>query len=367
MSPIRQLLTSASLSMVVILASHLEAKKTGVEMLGSARFTVITPQLIRMEYAPDGRFIDVASWFARNRDVRDTDYQVQRSGQTLTLDTGTIHLVYTNDGQSFDGTNLYAEIKTANGTSSWKAGMEQTGNLGGIIRGLDRKRAAVPLDPGLLSRDGWYLLDDSTSVLASGDWFQERPDSSGTDWYFFGYGLNYKAALKSLMTISGQIPLPRKNVMGAWYSRNFLYTEDEFKQIVGEYHENDFPLDNIVMDYGWHIKGWTGYTWNSNLIPDPTGLLEWFHQQGPRHAQRSSGQQRAADGIDVRRFHEGDGTGRGVQADYSLRCRQQAFHGHLLAIHARPPHGAGRRFLVAGLGHAEDTEPAVAGRPRHAE
>ena len=269
-----------TLSLLLISIQALLAAPSGVETLGSARFTVITPELIRMEYAPEGKFIDAPSWFARNREVRDTNYQADRSGQTLTIDTGIIHLEYTNDGQSFDAGNLKATIKSAGGTLSWVAGQEQKGNLGGTIRGLDRKRAAVPLDPGLISRDGWYLLDDSNSVLATADWFEERPSPHGLDWYFFGYGLDYKAALKSLTTVSGQIPLPRKTVMGAWYSRNFRYTEDEFKQIVGEYHTNDFPLDNIVMDYGWHIPGWTGYTWNTQLIQNPTELLKWYHDQG---------------------------------------------------------------------------------------
>ena len=137
-----------------------------------------------------------------------------------------------------------------------------------------------PPKPGSSIADGWYLLDDLNSVLATSDWYQERPNDHGHDWYFFGYGLDYKAALKSLTTISGQIPLPRKTTMGAWYSRIWAYSQDEFKQIVEEYHTNDFPLDNIVMDYGWHLKGWTGYTWNSELIPDPTSLLQWFHHQG---------------------------------------------------------------------------------------
>ncbi len=258
----------------------LQATPDGTERLGPARFTVITPQLIRMEYAPDGKFVDAASWFARSRAVRDTNYQAQQNGQTLTIDTGAIRLVYTNDGQSFGEKNLQAQIKTPTGTMNWKAGQEQTGNLGGTVRGLDRTRAAVPLQPGLLSRDGWYLLDDSTSVLAAGDWWAERPAGHGLDWYFFGYGLGYKAALGSLTTVSGEIPLPRKNVMGAWYSRNHAYTQDEFEAIVEEYHQHDFPLDNIVMDYGWHIKGWTGYSWNTKLIPDPDELLRWDHQQG---------------------------------------------------------------------------------------
>src|SRR5690606_24034671 len=36
----------------------------------------------------------------------------------------------------------------------------------------------------------------------------------------------------------------------------------------------------------WHIvqneytSGWTGYTWNRSLFPDPKDLLAWIHQQG---------------------------------------------------------------------------------------
>ena len=37
--------------------------------LGSARFTVLTPQVIRMEYSPSGHFVDAPSLFAIHRDV----------------------------------------------------------------------------------------------------------------------------------------------------------------------------------------------------------------------------------------------------------------------------------------------------------
>lgn len=265
---------------LLFLSAVTQAAQTGVETLGSARFTVITPQLIRIEYAEDGKFIDAASWFAKNRDVRDTDYKAQNDGHTLTIDTGIIRLTYTNSGHAFDDDNLKAEIKSGSGTKTWKPSSRQTANLGGTVTGLDRVRQAIPLDDGVVSRDGWFLYDDSGSVLRTSDWYQERPQGHGTDWYLYGYGLDYKAAIKSLTTISGAIPLPRKATFGMWYSRNFPYSEDEFKQIVTDYHTHDFPLDIIVMDYGWHIKGWTGYTWNADKIPDPDGLLQWYHQQG---------------------------------------------------------------------------------------
>ena len=270
------------------------AETTGVETMGLARFTVITPQLIRMEYASDGKFVDEPSWFAANRNARFTDYEVTRSADSITLDTGVIRLTYQDDEKPFGPENLRAEIKQGKETSTWQAGDASDRNLGGANRTLDGVRHAVPITDGILSRDGWYLLDDSKSVLATNGWFAERPNDKALDWYLFGYGFDYKAALKSLTTISGPVPLPRRYTMGIWYSRYWAYSADDFKQIVDEYHQHNFPLDVLVMDMDWHpietkVAGvkraylnhvWTGYTWNKSLIPDPPGLLRWLHDNG---------------------------------------------------------------------------------------
>jgi alpha-glucosidase (family GH31 glycosyl hydrolase) len=256
------------------------AETTGVETMGHARFTVVTPNLIRMEYAADDKFVDEPSWFARNRDVRFTGYEVQRTADSLTIETPVIKLVYVDDAKPFHEGNLHAEIKKGNDISTWKAGQSSDANLGGTQKTLDQARKAMPIPDGIISRDGWYVLDDSKSVLSTSDWFEARPNNGALDWYLFGYGLDYKAALKSLTTVSGSIPLPRKYTMGLWYSRYWPYSADDFKQIVNEYHQHDFPLDVLVIDMDWHTDGWTGYTWNPKLIPDGPGLLNWVHQQG---------------------------------------------------------------------------------------
>ncbi len=199
-----------------------------------------------------------------------------------------------DDEKPFGAENLHADIRQGKATVPWQAGQASERNLGGANRTLDGVRHAVPIADGILSRDGWYVLDDSKSVLAANDWFTERPADKALDWYLFGYGLDFKAALKSLTTISGPVPLPRKYTMGVWYSRYWAYSADDFKQIVAEYHQHQFPLDVLVMDMDWHpidtkVPGvkraylnqvWTGYTWNKNLIPDPPGLLRWLHDQG---------------------------------------------------------------------------------------
>jgi alpha-glucosidase (family GH31 glycosyl hydrolase) len=167
------------------------------------------------------------------------------------------------------------------------------------------------LPDGLLSRDGWQLLDDSGRPILIDGWATQRPGGLPTeglppedvaaqedlDWYLFAYGSNYLLAFSSLAEISGRVPLPRKHVMGSWYCRWFKYTSAQFRGIVREYHEHDFPLDILVMDMDWHEVdkartghgqrhehghnlGWTGYSWNKKLIPDPEKLLKEFRKDG---------------------------------------------------------------------------------------
>ena len=249
-------------------------------VIGPARFTVITPNCIRLEYAPSGKFVDAPSLFAVQRNARYIGANVTRSAKQTVIDTGQLRLTYTPNGQPFSAANLSAAVKDGAKTVRWTPGMPNAGNLGGTIRTLDGADGPEDLGQGVLSRDGWFLLDDSKSPLQTQGWVQSRPADSGTDWYFFGYGHNFHAALKSLTAIGGPVPLTRKYAMGAWYSRYWSYTSADFRQIVAEYGQHSFPLDNMVLDMGWHKDGWTGWSWNRALLPDPETLLPWFHSQG---------------------------------------------------------------------------------------
>jgi alpha-glucosidase (family GH31 glycosyl hydrolase) len=258
-------------------------------VVGHARFTVLTPNLIRLEYAPDGKFVDAPSWFAVHRDTRDAQAQITTGAQGAEIDTGAIHLTYHDNGKPFSPDNLRAVIKDGDTSVGWKPGQAATGNLGGTLRTLDEIAGPVPMSDGVLARDGWYLLDDSRSPLFVGDWIQDRPANGALDWYLFGYGHDYRAALRSLTAAGGAIPLPRKYTLGAWYSRYWPWSADDFRRIVHEYDEHQFPLDVLVMDMDWHLNAvppdlqdlkistWTGYTWDKKLIPDPVGLLKWLH------------------------------------------------------------------------------------------
>lgn len=248
-------------------------------IVGKARFTVLTPECVRLEYSENGKFVDAKSLFAVHRDAGFNDFKVTQQQSETVIDTGKIKLIYSPDGKTFSPQNLKALISKGKDSIAWTPGQKNIQNLGGTIQTLDQVKQAVDLGEGLLSRDGWYVIDDSKNNLYTEDWVEPRPKESGIDWYLFGYGDDYKAGLKSLTAIGGKIPMPRKYVLGAWYSRYWPYSSADYRQIIKEYQEHDFPLDIIVLDMDWHKDGWTGWSWNRKLLPDAEELLKWFHEQ----------------------------------------------------------------------------------------
>ena len=265
-------------------------------VFGNNRLSVITPTLLRLEYAKDGKFVDDPTMFAYDRtsmlpadslDIRRADdgwYEIT---------TPALRIRYNADGFPFSTSNLNV-FYTLNGKEKKFTNRFITkNNLGGPVETLDRVTKEIPMDEGLLSKDGWYIIDDGRADLLKDGWLHPRDTrTSLQDEYCFIYGNDYKAALASLGAISGKVPMTRKYIHGVWYCRYWDYTSDEFLDIVRGYDENDFPLDNLVMDMGWHTNdatvgtghnghlNWNGYTWNKQLIPDPKALIDSVHARG---------------------------------------------------------------------------------------
>ncbi|HVH85765.1 MAG TPA: TIM-barrel domain-containing protein [Terriglobales bacterium] len=286
--------------------------------MGNARFTVLTPQLIRMEWAADGKFEDHPSFVFLNRRLPVPKFSQSQTtdgdSKKLELKTDALSLSYSQSGNGkFTSDNLHIDF-TLNGKQvSWHSEMEDKGNLQGTTRTLDGAlggKTREPIGPGLISRDGWTLVDDSTRPLFDSDdfrflqgeqspwpWVMQRPEGDRQDWYFFGYGHNYKQALTDFTRVAGRIPLPPRFAFGTWWSRYWAYSDQEFQNLVRGFRENDVPLDVLVIDMDWHLTfhqnwfsqendqsghrlGWSGYTWNKLLFPDPDAFLKKIKSEG---------------------------------------------------------------------------------------
>lgn len=281
-------MTTKMLLFTLLLLSFLGVEaQTNPVVIGNSRFTFITPGLVRLEYAVDGKFLDDPTLFAFNRKIEYQDVKVEKKeGERYTISTPQMRLEFTNDGFPFGQTNLRAYFQQGGKEKSWYMASEQSKNLRGAVTTLDAIGGPIELQEGLLSRDGWYVINDTGNEILKNDWMEKRPREHVQDVYLFIYGNDYKAALKSLKTISGAVPMTRKYVHGVWYCRWWNYTDDDYRNIVKGYKEHDFPMDILVFDMGWHTqkeaktgtghagtRGWTGYSWNRELIKDPAGLI----------------------------------------------------------------------------------------------
>lgn len=290
---------------------------------GHARFTVLTPHILRMEWSASGKFEDHASLVFINRRLPvprfEADNELNGSDKALTLETGALILSYKPSGDGhFTPDNLSITIKNVEGQKVvWHPGDSNPENLQGTTRTLDGaygSKTREPIGPGLISRAGWDLVDDSTRPLFDSTdfqfregenspwpWAMERPESERTgqytDWYFFGYGHDYRRALGDFVRVAGRIPLPPRFAFGVWWSRYWAYSDQELDQLVRGFHENSSPLNVLVIDMDWHINekqlaargeidqsgqhlGWSGYTWNKELFPYPTDFLKNIHHEG---------------------------------------------------------------------------------------
>ena len=173
---------------------------------GNARFTVLTPRLIRMEWSADARFEDRATLGIVNRKLEVPEFDVRKSAGSVTVQTEYLTLKYRGNGK-FSGDNLSITFRTGRDGKEkvkWYPGADASGNLLGTARTLDRcdgETVIDPYDPGIISKDGWAVIDESgrhVFVPVDSDWknwVESRDSTDRQDLYFFGYGHDYKAAI----------------------------------------------------------------------------------------------------------------------------------------------------------------------------
>lgn len=292
------------------------AREEATVRSGNARFTVLTPEMIRIEYSDKGVFEDRATFAIQNREMDVVPSFTQKEDNDfLYIETNRIKLKYRKGTNPVtipaSPENLTITMPHNGQEVVWYPGKQDPLNLKGTCRTLDgsdgdNKRSE--LENGLISRSGWAVIDDSwTSTRPDGsrsfalepndevgfEWWSERKDPQALDLYFMGYGSDYKKALADFTKIAGKIPLPPTYVFGYWYSRYASYSDEDYRRIMAELAENDIPTDVLILDMDWHWNGdkgcdsegrggWTGWSWNTNLLPNPQKLLDDIHANNLR-------------------------------------------------------------------------------------
>ncbi|MBO5032505.1 MAG: DUF5110 domain-containing protein [Lachnospiraceae bacterium] len=267
-------------------------RKENIVEGASYRISILTAGLIRLEYAEHGIFEDRPTQIVWNRDLGACDFQVSDKEDFLEIITDRIHLYYNKKRFSSEGLFIEVDGGFLSSEKVWHYGdnaiLPEEDKLYGTTRTLDGADGAIPLDGGLIAMTGYALLDDSNSLVIREDGFVEKRKEQEEDLYFWGYGTDYLTCVQDFYRLCGTTPMIPRYALGNWWSRYHKYTEESYRELMERFSSEKIPFSVAVIDMDWHLvdveeeygSGWTGYTWNRELFPNPAGFLAWLHERG---------------------------------------------------------------------------------------
>ncbi|MDR1542399.1 MAG: glycoside hydrolase family 31 protein [Clostridiales bacterium] len=251
------------------------------------RVTVLASRLIRLEYSEKNVFTDLPTKAVINRLFPVPEFRVSERPDFIEISTAELILRYNKGPFSANG----LEIEVLGGVTAYNSVWRYAGEpemLGGTARTLDGADGEIRLFDSVFSVNGYAVMDDSNSFVVDEDGWVRARASGGIDLYFFGYGRDFLGGLKDFYALSGATPMLPRWALGNWWSRFHAYSEDGYKELIERFKKEEVPLCVSVLDMDWHLtevdpkygSGWTGYTWNKKLFPDPERFMRWLHEQG---------------------------------------------------------------------------------------
>ncbi len=274
------------------------------------RVTVLGDRLFRLEYSKRRKFRDEATQAVWFRNMPEQKFTISENDRTAIIDTGVCKLILVQER---------GHVCVEMGGKSIR--LDNSGNLLGTYRTLDNcdggiaKRHWIADDPevkielgkGVCSKTGVAVLDDSASLTLGEDGQVKKEKADGSDEYIFAFGDDYRSAVRALYDITGYTPLVPRFALGNWWSRYHIYTDKEYLRVLSAFEEREIPLSVATVDMDWHWStevnrqkriheqgkrtgeyvgdcianlGWTGYSWNTELFPDPKGFLQQVKGKG---------------------------------------------------------------------------------------
>lgn len=260
----------------------------------NTRFTIITPCLLRVEHQAKGKFCDEPTQSVWFRDFCEPVFEIIDSDDTIEIKTTKANFLYSFKARKM----LRIKLRDGRTVTNYTAG-----NLKGTCRTLDITAGIITLGDGVCSRNGVAILDDSETLVLKQDGAILPRDNKEKDIYYFAYGNDYIGATTDLYKLTGKVPLIPRYALSNWWSRYKAYSQDEYLTLMDKFKEEEVPITVATVDMDWHwvdIKskfgkdshklgmhknfmefvydfwstGWTGYSFNTDLFPDPEGFLK---------------------------------------------------------------------------------------------
>ncbi len=262
------------------------------------RITVLTDSLFRVEVSDNDVFSDSATQMVWFRNLSAVKFSTETVGSVLKIITEKVTLFFDTAAKKATAVILPDGVKSS---------VNNSGNLKGTARTLDMSVGNFQmLFPDWLKRPWIFHLEFCNGVVGTngvavipdnslrlGDNGELSAAADEKDAYIFAYGKDYRAAVKALFAISGEVPMLPRYALGNWWSRYKAYSQQEYVDLMQRFIDSKIPVTVATIDMDWHwvnVKrfgkvpmgwsdgrnGWTGYSWNTDLFPDYKAFLKWL-------------------------------------------------------------------------------------------
>ena len=247
---------------------------------GKIRITVIAPELIRVEFDDRSTFLDDATQSVWFRDLGECPFTLKFLDKHIAVATSVATYYIHRKKKKID----FVEI------DGKRVKADNRDNLKGTYRTLDMTRGYAPLGIGIIGRNGVAVIEDNSLILGEDGECKARAKEK--DVYCFATKEPLRA-LDLFYKITGAPPMVPRYALGNWWSRYRAYTQQEYLDLMDKFIEKEIPFTVATIDMDWHWvdvanrfgyksfkdsyvcqRGWTGYSWNTDLFPDYKAFLK---------------------------------------------------------------------------------------------
>lgn len=252
------------------------------------RITVLTERMLRLEYNEAGIFEDRATELVINRKFDVPKFNRAETDKELFISTNYLKLIYQKN-KPFQNNGFFAtqslNVEMLEIGKNWYYGIPEVRNYGSPSTELSSDNGKTKFRKSLYSLDGFVTIDDSNTKVFNDEGFLEKREIKGIDIYLIAYGNDFISGLKEYYKITGYPSLIPRYALGNWWYRNYAYTEEQLKKLVGSFYKNDIPLSVLLLNKEWHLadKNITSrFTFNKEKINDPMKFVDYLHSMGIR-------------------------------------------------------------------------------------
>ncbi|WP_286262850.1 TIM-barrel domain-containing protein [Thalassotalea atypica] len=242
---------------------------------------------------------------------------VKDSDQALIIDTNALRLIidkktlrlsyYQDDNLLLKEEQGFFSNKGSHGFRFKLADNEKIMGGGERVIGMDRRGHKLPLYnkahygytteskqmyfglPAIMSDKKYMIIFDNSArgemdIGASEHDILSFQAIAGRSSYIVVAGKSYPELINNYVDLTGKQPMPPRWALGNFASRFGYHTEQEVRNTVKAFQQEDIPLDAIVLDLYWFGKDIQGHmgnlAWDKQAFPTPQKMISDLQNDG---------------------------------------------------------------------------------------